>query len=219
MDNILCETLADKSGVGFGENEINLIESIIDTQGFDEDVFKEELIYYSVAMRRVKTSNTEKYIKAVQYVSHINSGMSQVKAYKATFPERAEQKRNPKTLVGSAGAYHRSELVKALLDITDMKAHVAFIAHRHQMHMKLYSLATDPDVSPRIQMESADKFLAHTKPPETLEVTHNLGISDDMIGQIDNKLEELAKKQIQHVRDGGTAQDIVDAEIVRKAYD
>lgn len=216
----LLNQLTNSTKKKFSDAEGELIEKIIETQEFDSDEFKENLITFSDVLRSNKRVLGTDYIKAVQFCSHMASGASQYSAYCKTFPDRVAKKKSDGTVRASASIYHKTELVQKILRMAQVPMHLMFMSERFKAVQVLVGLMSDADSTDRIKMESADKLLHHVKAPEESKLTVDLNVKSDALSNLENAIEQLAMAQIKQVEDGmSTAHDIVDAEITGERND
>lgn len=200
-----------------GKEEVALIEKICAMEDFDPDYFKEKLITFSSVAAGMKNTSTIDYIKAIQYCSYIGVGDSQVGAYTKTFPERVASKATDGTIRASAFMYHNGKMVQDIIEVSMVPMHLMFMSQRFAAVEKLAHLMVHSK-NERIQMESADKILVHTKAPEKATFELELGSkANDQLSQLNDTMNKLAQQQVDMIEKGQqSAKDVVEAKIVEK---
>ena len=190
-----------------------LVDMINDAENrgdFDGEFEKKVVSYSSVLTQgRYKTSD---YIAAVEFCTYYLSGDEQADAYVKTFPSKIKRRvlegKSPYA-TGAPSMYYSGQLVQAIMAQAQMNVRMRHYNKIDIMVETLYDLATGPDSTDRIKMESADKVLTHLKEPDQSHVEIEVGIKKDESGMaLEKKLIEVAEMQKAAFEKGANLSDL-----------
>ena len=184
----------------FGDSSaVKTLETISSMHDDPEDFFEKVHSYASVLKGgHFRVGN---YLKAVQYVGLRATGLSMYKSYCITFPDRLNKRHRP--LAHPSSFYDKNKLVQDIMISVQVPLHVLMIGERIAAANVLARLMINGETE-RIQMESADKLLAHIKVPESIKMELDVGFkADAILTDIDTKLNSLADVAQARIMSGG----------------
>ena len=182
------------------------------------EAYRENLISYTRVMSegRFKLPN---YIDAVKYVSHKLAGMTNIKAYSLTFPEKIKrftsQGVQPKDIASYVTAYNKSKLVNLILEQSLVPTWV--------LNQDLFQKALNTQAelmttanSEKVRSDAANSLLTHLKQPENKKIELEIGVKkDSTIAALRQSTMELVAQQRLALEAGvSTAQDIAHSGLV-----
>jgi hypothetical protein len=182
------------------------------------EAYRENLISYTRVMSegRFKLPN---YIDAVKYVSHKLAGMTNIKAYSLTFPEKIKrftsQGVQPKDIASYVTAYNKSKLVNLILEQSLVPTWV--------LNQDLFQKALNTQAelmttanSEKVRSDAANSLLTHLKQPENKKIELEIGVKkDSSIAALRQSTMELVAQQRLALEAGvSTAQDIAHSGLV-----
>lgn len=162
------------------------------------EAYRDNLISYTRVMNegRFKLTN---YIDAVKYVSHKLAGMTNIKAYSLTFPEKIKrfttQCVEPKDIASYVTAYNKSKLVNLILEQSLVPTWVLnqdLFQKALNTQAELMSTAN----SEKVRSDAANSLLTHLKQPETKKIELDIGVKkDSSIAALRQSTMELVAQQ------------------------
>jgi len=182
------------------------------------EAYRDNLISYTRVMNegRFKLTN---YIDAVKYVSHKLAGMTNIKAYSLTFPEKIKrftaQAVEPKDIASYVTAYNKSKLVNLILEQSLVPTWV--------LNQDLFQKALNTQAelmttanSEKVRSDAANSLLTHLKQPETKKIELDIGIKkDSSIAALRQSTMELVAQQRLAIEAGvSTAEEIAHSGIL-----
>jgi len=160
-------------------------------KGFLDEEELETMIVDTASVLTSGRYKMEDYLRAVEFCSYRLQEDTQVLAYKKTFPSRCVGKTDG-AISGKASIYGNGKLVVELLGMSYVPIHLLYGRDRHKSLRKLSWLVDNGDTD-RIQMESADKLLAHLKPPEEVKIELEIGLgASQVIEELSESLDKIA---------------------------
>lgn len=176
---------------------VDRIHRIEETDGILQDYFEEQFMSYTDLIG--PGVSIDKVINAVKFVSHVQSGLSNTKAYELVFPAKAAQIKGRNGDTSSfATAYAKSKTVVEIMSRSAIRADVEFMPIRNQLVKKLVDLTNgkgakvDDYVSPTVQLNAALGALEYLKPPEDKSIDLKIGMSEEAIAMQKNLADQIA---------------------------
>ena len=198
-----------------------LMIQINNTLGSQEecDMYKENLITYSSVLSTGKFK-MDSYLNAVRYVGFKVMGMTNLEAYRRTFPEKyndfVERGVAGKDIASYYTAYNKSKLVNLIFAQTLIPVHILNApAYQQALNVQI-SIMMDEEVSPKVRSDAADSVMSQTKPPEVKKVELDIGIQEnDLMRELKAVTLDLAISQKKAI-DGGvfTSKQIAHQDII-----
>ena len=188
-------------------------------KGFTSDNILDGLIKYEDVLNNHGSGITfAHYMRAIEFVGYVVGGSSYKKAYKLTFPLKAENM-DGNNLNVSASRYANSTLVKNMLERIYLNQHIFFIDKTIQAKLELYRIGMG-DGYEKDKINALDKFLTHTtKYEEKAGLTVNNFSSGsqtvNIVNAIDGRLSKLAEvAQLEIEKGTHDAKSIAEAPII-----
>jgi hypothetical protein len=177
---------------------VQKIHAIEETDGILQDSFEEKFMSYTDLIG--PGVSIDKVINAIKFVSHVQCGLSNTKAYELVFPDKAKQiKARPGGDTSSfATEYAKS---KTVIEILSRSAIRADIEHRplvNQLLKKLVDLSNgkgakvDDYVSPTVQLNATLGALDYLKPPEDKSIDLKIGLNEEAMAMQQNLATQIA---------------------------
>lgn len=179
----------------FGETNNIQLRTQIEHVCLDKEDYLEKVLSFSSVLRNGRFRVPD-YLKAVQYVTYRMAEMTIMESWSLTFPERMyrDGERKPEgTISALCYTYDKNAMVQKLLGQVQMPLHAMMMTERYKAAQKLFELMNDPDQTPRIQMESADKLLNHIKLPEAQSIEIDVNVNDGTLRDIGATLDSIAQ--------------------------
>src|SRR6187399_2309205 len=128
------------------------------------DLVRENWLTHSAVLRE-GTYSMEQYTTAVKYVSLKQMGHSNQGAYAIALSDRYQEMvakgYDEKRMSSHISAYHKGALVQKILAQSTIPLWLLYQDEQHKAIGVLVKLMTDPNVSFKVQSDSADKLLHH----------------------------------------------------------
>lgn len=182
------------------------------------EAYRDNLISYTRVMNEGRFKLTS-YIDAVKYVSHKLAGMTNIKAYSLTFPEKikrfTKQAVEPKDIASYVTAYNKSKLVNLILEQSLVPTWV--------LNQDLFQKALNTQAqlmttanSEKVRSDAANSLLTHLKQPETKKIELDIGVKkDSSIAALRQSTMELVAQQRLSMEAGvSTAEEIAHSGIL-----
>ena len=203
------------------QKHLDLINSKLDDSEL-RDEYREHLLSWIGVMQLGRWKFND-YINAVKYVTHKLMGDTQQSAWVKVFPERYQRlidKGIPmKDISGHVTMYNKSELVMKLCERTLPSLHVLnsdLLQEAINVSANLMRTAK----SETVRMKSAATLIEHLKPPESLKVNLNVGVSNDTIEDLMSITAGLAAEQKKAIEAGTmSAAQVANMGIIKKRSD
>lgn len=141
------------------------------------EAFKENFISYLNVLNSGKYK-MEDYISAVKYVSYKLLGMTNIKAYAATFPDRYDRlvKEGQTQIDAYCSMYNKNKLVMQIYEQTIVPTHVLNAPMHQEALNTLAVMIRDPEVRGMTKVKACEAILSHTKAPEVIENKFTFGM-------------------------------------------
>lgn len=180
----------------------------------DSEALLDSVITYQDAVGKSRYSG-EEYIKAIMYCSLVLVGKTQVIAYTATYPNRAEGK-SENWIQVSASSFHRSKLVQSLINMMTIPTHMMFMSYEHKGLKVLHDVMTG-DGYDKDKVAAAVGLLNHIEKskPKDMNIAMKVDVRNSGIDELNSLLSDVSTKQIEAIESGRSAQDILDADIIK----
>lgn len=169
------------------------------------ETYRENLMSYTHVMKEGKFQ-IEKYIDAVQYVSHKLMGCTNIDAFSRTFPEKIKDWTTrgveSKDIASYVTAYNKSKLVNLILEQTLVPTWV--------LNQDLFQRALNTQAelmmsakSEKVRSDAANSLLTHLKQPENQKIELDIGVKkDSSIDALRQATEALVAQQRQALQAG-----------------
>nr|WP_281440859.1 hypothetical protein [Acinetobacter baumannii] len=187
------------------------------------ETFRDNLVSYTSVLQNGKFRVGD-YVNAVKYVSYRLMNMTQLDAYRKTFPDKYQRFVAkgvlPKDIASYVTAYNKSKLVNEIMAQTMVPFHVLNQDLRQKALNKAVDLMMNAS-SEKVQVDATNIVLTHTKPPETQKVELDLGVKDSgVIEELRKATFEMAVQQQQLIKAGlKTAEETAETRMVGKVYE
>lgn len=176
---------------------LSKIHKIEETDGILQDYFEEQFMSYTDLIG--PGISIDKVINAVKFVAHVQSGLTNTKAYELVFPEKTKQIKGRNGDTSSfATEYAKSKAVVEILSRSAIRADVEFMPVRNQLVKKLVDLTNgkgakvDDYVSPTVQLNAALGALDYLKPPEDKSIDLKIGLNEEAMAMQQNLADQIA---------------------------
>jgi len=200
---------------------VNLVNSAIDDSD-ERDSFRENILSWSTVMREGKWKLSD-YINAVKYVTFKLTGDSMLSSWIKVFPERYQRlvdKGVPdKNISSHVSMYNRNDLVLKVVERTLPVVHI-LNSDLLQEAINKEAVLMRTARSETVQQKAAATLIEFLKPPESLKVDLNVGVSNDTLEDLRGVTRELAVQQRNMIKNGGMkVQQIAEMPIIKAIED
>lgn len=180
--------------------------------------FEKNFVSYSKVLLEGKYK-TEDYLNAIAYVTYKMLGHSNQDAYKLTFPDRNRKMvsagYDPKQISSFVSAYHKGQLVSAILTQTIIPAFVLHQSKFHDAVITLAEISNDTGALNKDRVAAADSLLRHLTPPTAKEINLNLGVQESSgMTELREAMLGMARQQQELVREGFSVKQIAEAPLI-----
>jgi len=180
--------------------------------------FERNFVSYSKVLLEGKYK-TEDYLNAVSYVTYKLLGHTNQDAYSFTFPDRIREMTakgyDKKQISSFVAAYHKGQLVTAILQQTIVPA---FVLHQSKFHEAIgvqHEIAMDTGALNKDRVAAADSLLKHLTPPQAKEVNLNLGVQESSgMAELRAGMLEMARRQREFIEQGGDVKVIAESTLI-----
>jgi hypothetical protein len=173
------------------------IRAVEEKDGILQEYFEEQFLSYTDLIG--PGISIDKVINAIKFVAHVQSGLTNTKAYELVFPEKTLQIKERKGDTNSfATEYAKSKAVVEILSRSMIRADIEFMPVRNQIIRKLLDLVNgkgakvDDYVSPTVQLNAALGALDYLKPPEDKSIDLKIGYNEEAKAMQQSIVEQLA---------------------------
>lgn len=218
--NELLATLPKNMQRNFNAATMAEITSAL-TDKDERERFKENFISYSSVLLDGKYS-VQQYVDAVKYVSYKHFGLTNLDAFKRTFPlKMARYKREGKNIekINSfVSGYNKTKLVTSIFKQSAVPLYILNQdAAQEAINAQLRILRTSSN--DLAVVKAADSLLSHLAPPVETQVAVRLDTGDNsLLEDFRNETRDLAKLQQNLIKQGHyTAAQIAEMRIVGEA--
>lgn len=180
--------------------------------------FERNFVSYSKVLMEGKYKTTD-YLNAISYVTYKLLGHTNQDAYKFTFPDRNREMvakgYDAKQISSFVAAYHKGQLVSAILQQTIVPA---FVLHQSKFHEAIsvqHEIATDTNALNKDRVAAADSLIRALTPPTAKEVNINLGVQEASgMTELRAMLADSARKQKEFIEMGGDVKSIAEQGLI-----
>jgi hypothetical protein len=180
--------------------------------------FERNFVSYSKVLMDGKYKTTD-YLNAVAYVTYKLLGHTNQDAYKFTFPTRNREMvakgYDAKQISSFVAAYHKGQLVSAILQQTIIPA---FVLHQSKFHDAIntqHEIAMDDTKLAKDRVAAADSLIRALTPPQAKEVNINLGVQESSgMAELRSLLTETARQQKAFIEEGGDVKAIAEQGLI-----
>jgi hypothetical protein len=180
--------------------------------------FERNFISYTKVLLEGKYK-TDDYLNAVAYTTYKLLGHSNQDAFKLTFPDRMRtmvaKGYDAKQMSSFVSAYHKGQLVSAILQQTIIPAFVMHQGKFHEAVGVLAEIAMDATALNKDRVAAADSLVRHLTPPQAKEVNINLGVQESSgMTELRASMLAMAQQQKEFIEMGGDVKRIAEAPLV-----
>jgi hypothetical protein len=174
------------------------IHNIEESDGLLQDYFEEKFLSYTDLIG--PGVSVDRLINAIKFVSHVQTGCSNTRAYELVFPVKTLEIKARKSDTSSfATEYAKSKTVVEILSRSAIHAHIEFLPVRNQLIKKLVDLTNgvgakvDDYVSPTVQLNAALGALDYLRPPEDKSIELKVGLNEEAMQMQQNLAKQIAE--------------------------
>jgi len=192
---------------------IALLNSMEDDTGLDQGLLEEQFLSN---LHLIENTTFKKLIAAVKFVN-LKRFMENKDAYSIVFREKYNRLiAEGRDVNNYVSMYNRSPLIVEIEKKTILPAHLEYSKTRHNMIMRLESLANGVcanggKVSPMVQATAASKLLDQLAIPAEHTVNLNFGLTDKAVSVQERLIEQLntmTEKQYNELISGADLNDV-----------
>lgn len=203
--DMATQSLADKINA-IGSNDPEMARGI-----------RENYITFSSVLKDGRYT-ADDYLRAVTYVTCIIVGKSKTEAYHAAHPDRMNRMladgRSPKDISAYVAAYHKGQLVTAMLEQAVVPLWLVNQGIAQQAVNQLAHLMMNAS-SEKVQGEAASALLTHLKQPEAKKVNLEIGIQEnDSLKEMRAVTEQMAQQLQTMLQSGANLKDVAGGRII-----
>jgi hypothetical protein len=201
---------------GITQDLVDLVNNIAADPEVAQNV-RENFISYAKVLKEGKFK-TEDYIHAVAYVSYKVMGLSNLDAYKNTFPSRYQalvaRGATDKHISAYVSAYNKNKLVnlifeQTMIPIWILNQDAVQKAINVQLELMMYAK------SEKVRSDAANSILTHVKQPEKKQVDLNIGLEETSgMAELRGMLTQLAGQQKALIEGGVPTRDIAHQKLI-----
>lgn len=196
---------------------VDKLNNIAADPAYAEEIERNFVSYSKVLMEG--KYKTEDYLNAVAYTTFKLLGHTNQEAFSLTFPDRIRRMTaagyDNKKISSFVAAYHKGQLVSAILQQTIIPA---FVLHQSKFHDAIntqHSIAMDDQALNKDRVAAADSLIKALTPPQAKEINVNLGVQESSgMKELRETLLQLATEQRQHIADGGDVKMIAESSLI-----
>lgn len=174
--------------------EVNTVEEKF---GVPQDYFEEQFITHADLMGQGVTAQI--LINAIKFVSLVQSGITNQKAYDAVFPQKAAEVYARGSDTSSfATMYAKKKTVVEIMKRSIIRDDIRYAPLRDKLIQKLVNLSNgvgakeDDYVSPTVQTNATIAALDYLKPPEDKSIDLRIGYNEEAKAMQQSIVEQLA---------------------------
>lgn len=180
--------------------------------------FERNFVSYSKVLMGGKYK-TDDYLNAVAYVTYKLLGHTNQDAYKFTFPDRQRQMvakgYDAKQISSFVSAYHKGQLVSAILEQTMVPAFVLHASKFHQAIGVLAEIALDDSALNKDRVAAADSLAKHLTAPVAKEINVNLGVQESSgMAELREGMLQMAIQQKRMIEEGFDVKQIAEQGLI-----
>lgn len=180
--------------------------------------FEKNFITYSKVLLEGKFKTSD-YMNAIAYVTYKLLGHTNQDAFKYTFPDRNRRmvalNYDAKQISSYVSAYHKGQLVQAILAQSITPAYVLHISKYHDAIRVQHEIATDDQALNKDRVAAADSLLKHLTPPVAKEVNINIGDRETSgMTELRSLLRGVAQEQIKRIENGEDVKQIAEQGLI-----
>ncbi len=200
------------------DKHVDLINSCVDDSSI-RDSFRDNILQWSGVLSQGKYKY-KSYIRAVSFVTHMLLGDKARTAWTKAFPDKFQRlvdMGKPNNVIAAhVNQYLKSGIVMKIMERTLPPVHV-LNADLLQEAINVSAELMRSARSETVRQKSAATLIEHLKPPESLKVDLNVGVSNDSLEDLRNITRGLAVEQRKMIESGGmTAGEVAEMEVIKK---
>ena len=188
--------LPKDSKVNVNQALVDVVNKLIDESGVHRGLMEEKLVTYTHLLG--PGIGMKQLLKAIQFVIlSTTPGMTQTKAYMATFPQKAQELLDRKADPSShASMYAKTKLVQEIMVNSQIGASIVYAPLQHQLIQKMLELsngkaANGDSASPTVQLNATLGLLDYIKQPEDNTINLKTGMDDASIAATNNLADQI----------------------------
>lgn len=197
---------------------VDKLNNISTDQYYAEEV-RNNFISYIGILNDGKFKTTD-YLNAITYVSNKLRGKSNIDSYKATFPDRyrtfVANGTSDVDIASYISSYNKNKLVNLILEQTLVPTWVL----NQDLHQKAINHLAHLMINARsekVQADSANSLLVHLSKPKEVGPLINIDMRENTgLTELQNAIGELAKKQLEAIKNGTLVSDIAESKIIEQ---
>ena len=177
---------------------VDKLNNLQSDPGFYEH-YMDSIITHETVLKGGRYKFTD-YLNAVEYVSRKLMGKSNFQAYQETFPDRVTNYINNgisnNQIHAYVSAYNSNKLVTSILEQSMIPIH---ISHQHiffKAIAKQVAIMDNPDVSFKVQSDTAHNLAVLLAPPKDSKVQVDIGFKSNGLDELNETLSKLVDIQI-----------------------
>lgn len=200
------------------DETLELINSAIAQPTFDGYGFENTLVEYSKVMDR-RSGSLHDYIRAVKFVAYLESGMTDIDAYRMAFADRELVRKSigkaadTSEYVNVVTSAHRFKKTPMVVDIMTMADVAASILYKGTFHLAV-GVLQDEMINASFSKDriaAASVIIKEFKPVDTIQQEINFGLTDDAqkhVERTNNQMATIAENQLKLLEQGYNIADI-----------
>lgn len=196
-EEVLRELLKNKVNDATIKAIMEDIEQIEERDGISRDYFEEQFTSHLDLLGQ--GVYPKKLIEAIKFVSLVQSGLTNQKAYDAVFPQKAAQVYGRGSNTSSfAAEYAKKKTVVEIMKRSIIRDDIRHAPLRDKLLHKLIELSNgkgakpDDYVSPTVQLNATLGALDYLKPPEDKSIDLKIGYNEEAKAMQQSIAEQLA---------------------------
>ena len=200
---------------------VALINAEIDNSEIREE-FREHVLSWIDVMQHGKWKIKD-YVNACKYVTHKLLGSTHQSAWVKTFPDRFQRMVDngmpDKRIASAVNLYNRGDLVIRITERTLPPLHI-LNSDILQEAITVQATLMRSAKSETVRQKASATLIENLKPPESVKVDLNVGISNSTIDDLRNVTRALAVEQKKMIESGGmSARQIAEMDVVKMHKD
>ena len=174
------------------------LEQLEEREGISRDYFEEQFISHLDLLGQ--GVYPKKLMEGIKFVSLVQSGLTNQKAYDAVFPQKAAQVYGRGSTTSSfASEYAKKKIPVEIMKRSVIRDDIRFAPLRDKLLHKLVDLSNgkgakpDDYVSPTVQLNATLGAIDYLKPPEDKSIDLRIGYNEDAKELQQNIVDQLAQ--------------------------
>lgn len=199
-----------------------LLQTLNELEMDGAELVRENWLTHATVLRE-NSCSMEQYTTAVKYVSLKQMGHTNQSAYSIALSDRYQELvakgYDEKRISSHIAAFHKGAVVQKILAQSTIPLWMLYQDEQHKAIGVLVRLMTDPEVSYKVQSDSADKLLNHIKRPETARVQLDITTrQSDGMTELQTMMRDLAERQLRMLNNGGDLREVANLPILTAEF-